>query len=244
MEIKETLTQWNGHKCIEFSFEGRHCLLVCPSTPCEGNKWLIKTEYFGAFPSLELSMVERGYHVAYIANKSRWMVPEDIEVKARFASFLREHYGLNERCVPVGMSCGGLHAVYLAAAHPELIAAMYIDAPVMNLLSCPAAIGRKPSIDIAELTEDTGMTVSDLINYRNHPIDRAPEILAANIPIIMVAGDSDVVVPYNENGKHLAELYRRGGGTLVEIIKPGCNHHPHGLDDNTPIIEFIEKYYN
>ncbi len=243
MDIKETLTQWNGYKCIELSFEDRHCLLVCPNTPCEGKKWLLKTEYFGAFPSFELEMIKRGYHLAYIANKTRWMVPDDIDVKARFADFLHEKYGLNKKCVPVGMSCGGLHAVYFGAKYPSYVAAMYIDAPVMNLLSCPAAIGRKPSISIEELTNDTGMTISDLINYRNHPIDRAPELLAADIPIIMVAGDSDVVVPYHENGKYLAELYKSGGGTLVEIVKAGCDHHPHGLDDSTPIIEFVEKHY-
>lgn len=244
MDLRESITTWNGHKCIEIFFEGRHCLIVCPETPCEGKKWLLKTEYFNAFPKFELDMIERGYHLAYIANKSRWMVPDDVSVKARFAKFLNERYGLNEKCVPVGMSCGGLHAVYFAAQHPECVAALYIDAPVMNLLSCPGAVGRAPNSAMAELEQQTGLTMSDLINYRNHPIDHKEELLKANLPILMIAGDSDVVVPYHENGKLLADYYRANGGTIVEIIKPGCNHHPHGLEDTTPIIEFVEKYYN
>ncbi len=243
MENKETVMEWNGHKCIEFYFEERHCLLVFPEKPCDGNKWLLKTEYFGAFPEFELHMIERGYHLAYIANKTRWMVPDDFDVKARFAKYLNERYGLNEKCVPVGMSCGGLHAVYFAAKYPEHIAAMYIDAPVMNLLSCPGAIGRTPNIAFEEFETDTGISMSELLNHRNHPIDRKEDLLKANIPIILVAGDSDVVVPYHENGKYLTEYYKENGGTIVEIIKPGCNHHPHGLEDDTPIIEFVEKYY-
>ena len=67
-------------------------------------------------------------------------------------------------------------------------------------------------------------------------------LLKENIPIIMVYGDSDSVVPYSENGALLEKCYREGGGTLVAIGKEGCGHHPHCLPDNAPIIEFIEKY--
>lgn len=245
MDLRETVTEWNGYKCIEFYFEERRCLLVCPEVPCEGKKWLLKTEYFDAFPYLELAMLKRGYHFAYIANITRWMVPDDVDVKDRFAKFLNERYGLHEKCVPVGMSCGGLHAVYFAAKYPERIAALYLDAPVMNILSCPAAVGRPAytPIPYSEFEKATGITLSQLINYRNHPIDHKHELLAANLPIALVGGDSDIVVPYDENGACLAEYYRENGGTLLEIIKPGCGHHPHGLEDPTPLIEFIENFY-
>lgn len=243
MDLRKTDIEWNGFRGVEFRFEDRHCLLIFPSTPCEGNKWLLKTEYFNAFPAFEIEMLKRGFHLAYIANKSRWMVPEDVDVKDRFAQLLADEFGLNEKCVPVGMSCGGLHAVYFAAKYPSRIAALYLDAPVMNLLSCPGAVGRAPNAAMAELERDTGLNFAKLINYRNHPIDHVSELLSAKLPIILIAGDSDVVVPYNENGELLAKMYREGGGELVEIIKPGCNHHPHGLDDNTPIIDFVLNHY-
>ena len=67
-------------------------------------------------------------------------------------------------------------------------------------------------------------------------------LLKNNIPIILVYGDSDVIVPYNENGAILEKYYRENGGKIVAIGKPGCGHHPHGLEDNTPIIEFVEAY--
>ncbi|MBR3753983.1 MAG: hypothetical protein IKK49_02625 [Clostridia bacterium] len=40
----------------------------------------------------------------------------------------------------------------------------------------------------------------------------------------------------------LEKYYRENGGTIVSIGKANCAHHPHGLEDNTPIIEFVEKY--
>ena len=238
-------TEKFGHECIEFELCGRYARLILPSGKPNG-KWLLKTEYADAFPALEIEMLRRGYHVAYIENKTRWMKPEDLDVKDALCEFLHTEYGLSEKCVPVGMSCGGLHAVYFAAKYPERIAALYLDAPVMNLLSCPGKVGRvseaPPTMN--ELTSHTGLTLKDLINYRNHPIDHAPKLLSAHLPIILVSGDSDTIVPYDENGKYLYELYKAGGGEIEVIIKPGGDHHPHGLEDNTPIADFIEKHYN
>lgn len=94
-----------------------------------------------------------------------------------------------------------------------------------------------------EFVRHTGKTVSDMINYRNHPIDRVGELIANRIPAFLVCGDSDTVVPYSENGKYLAEVYCKSDVPFEEILKPGCGHHPHGLDDNSPLVEFFLKYY-
>ena len=52
---------WNGFKKIEFDYEGRKAILVYPNTPTKENKWLYKTEYFGAFPDFEIEMLKKGY---------------------------------------------------------------------------------------------------------------------------------------------------------------------------------------
>ena len=68
-------------------------------------------------------------------------------------------------------------------------------------------------------------------------------MLKNNIPILLVAGDSDGVVPYSENGILVEKYYKENGGNIQVFIKPGCDHHPHGLEDPTPIIEFVEKNF-
>lgn len=233
---------WNGFRKIDFTFEGREATLVFPENANESCNWLLKTEYFGAFPEFEIEMLKRGWHLAYIKNITRWCLDEDLDLKYRFAKYLHTEYGLSERCVPVGMSCGGLIASKLAARHPDMIAALYLDAPVMNLLSCPAGIGDAVNILLPEFIEATGMTLSALTHYREHPIDKMHLLLENNIPIVLVYGDSDEVVPYHENGAILEKYYRERGGTILAIGKSGCGHHPHCLPDNTPIIEFVEKY--
>jgi len=241
MEYRKS--EWNGFLCLDFKFEDRDAKLVCPQEPCEGKKWLLKTEYFGAFPAFEVKMLKKGYHVAYVSNQTRWHAVSDDDVKAKFCDFLQSEFGLHRKCLPVGMSCGGMHAVYFGAKYPELVAGLYLDAPVLNLLSCPCGIGGSTDSMYEEFVKDTGMTKSDLINYRNHPIDYVKELVEHKIPVFLVAGDSDGVVPYVENGKPFYEYYVKHGGDISQIVKPGCDHHPHGLADQEPLITFTERVY-
>lgn len=236
-------TEWNGYQCLEFVFQERKAKLVLPRVACEGNKWLLKTEYFGAFPSFELEMLARGYHVAYVSNQTRWHVVADDDVKEAFCKLLVSEFELNEKCLPVGMSCGGMHAVYFAAKYPQRIAALYLDAPVLNLLSCPVGIGLGGDDMYEEFVRHTGMTRTDLINYRKHPIDYVDFLLENNIPVFLVAGDSDDVVPYEENGKVFYDHYIQQGGSITQIVKQECGHHPHGLEDYTTLIEFALSNY-
>ena len=235
---------WNGYRRLDFTFEDKEAVLVLPNEPREDGKWLFKTEYFGAFPDFELAMLARGYHVAHVKNTTRWCLDEDTERQARFAKHLHEKFGLYEKCMTVGMSCGGMQSIYLGAKHPEVVSALYIDAPVCNLLSCPCGVGDATDDALyAEFTAATGKTRSDMINYRHHPIDYAPALVKNGIPLYIVAGDSDKTVPYHENGALLAAYYREKGGILFETVKKDCDHHPHGLEDSTPLIRFAEEFY-
>ena len=241
MNITESI--WNGFKRLDFKFGDRDCILVCPETPCDGNKWLYKTEYFDAFPSLEIEMLKRGYHIAHMKNKSRLCPECDTDMRPLFCDFLSKEFGLNPKCALVGMSCGGMQAVYFAAKYPQYVAAAYLDAPVMNYLSWPLATGISENDCTEEFVKNMGLNRSQMINFRNHPIDQKEKLLKSGVPIMLVSGDSDRTVPFCENGQHLYDYFKEHGGNITLIIKEGGDHHPHGLPDSTPLVEFVEKYY-
>lgn len=241
--MEYTKSEWNGFERLDFQLDGRRAILVCPKTPRADKKWLFKTEYFGAFPSFELEMLKRGYYVAHIENITRWCLPEDTDAKALLCECLINELGVYPKCMTVGMSCGGMQSVYFATKYPQYVAAMYLDAPVLNLLSCPCGLGVAEVNFYDEYVKATGKTVSDLLNYREHPIDMVDTVIAEGIPTILVCGDSDKTVPYIENGKLLSEKYKASNVPFIEILKQDCDHHPHGLDDLSPLIEFAEKYY-
>ncbi len=231
---------WNGYRIEKTEFMGKELITVFPDRP--NGRWVLKTEYFGAFPSAELELLRQGYHIFHITNETRWHVWSDTERRAKLAEYVRTEYGLSQKCVIVGMSCGGMQGIYFAANYPEYVSCMYLDAPVVNLLSCPAGIGKAIQTMLDEFIAAKGMDMTALLSYRDHPLDYIPLLTSHNIPIILVAGDRDTVVPYDENGIHIDTAYRAVGNIIETIIKPGCDHHPHGLEDNTPIIEFINKY--
>ena len=236
------MEMWNGFRLEKSDFEGRELISVFPEKP--NGKWALKTEYFGAFPEVEIELLKLGYHIFHLQNITRWYKEEDNKAKANLAEFVSKKYNLSKKCVVVGMSCGGMLGIYFGAEYPQYVSCMYLDAPVVNLLSCPWGVGRgsigKESIE--EFIENKQMNLTQLLEYNNQPFNNIPKLIRNNIPIILISGNADTIVPYDENGKILNDAYEESGCTIKTIIKEHCNHHPHGLYDNTPIVEFIKKY--
>jgi len=121
------------------------------------------------------------------------------------------------------------------------VACIYADNPVCDFKSWPAGWGEGPGspsdwrkcLDIYLFNEEEARA------YPDNPVDRAAVIAKAGIPVFQVLGDADEVVPVEENGYVLRERFKAAGGKYREIIKPGALHHPHGLEDPTPVVDFI-----
>ena len=72
-----------------------------------------------------------------------------------------------------------------------------------------------------------------------NPIDGLEPLAASKVPLLHVVGDADKVVPVEENTTVLEKRYRKLGGPIEVIHKPGIGHHPHSLKPATRIVEFI-----
>lgn len=241
------MEKWRGRYPMErFGFEGRDAVIVFPERPDVKMRWVLKTEYFYAFQDLEEKLVEHGFHLAYLKNNNRWGTQDDLAAKRRFAAMLHEKNGLYEKCVPVGMSCGGLHAIKQAALFPEMVSLLYLDAPVVNLLSCPFGLGSLGT-SIAESAKQEaldalGLDMSGMIAYRDHPLDRLSRLTDSRIPALLVWGEADTVVPFEENGRHVCSAYAKTDIPFMAQSKPGCDHHPHGPADMAAAVDFILEY--
>ena len=69
---------WNGYELIRFDSNGHDSLICLPKNPQADRPWVWRAEFFGAFPSVDLAMLEKGYAVAYCALSDRYGCPEDI----------------------------------------------------------------------------------------------------------------------------------------------------------------------
>lgn len=239
--------KYDGLCQIEFYFKSKKCIAVfCEDESKRNGKTILKTEYFSAFPSLQNEMVKRGYTLIFIENRNRWGTPEQIEDQYEFIKYASGVLGISDRVTTIGMSCGGMISIHLASRHPEVIDCLYLDAPVMNYLSCPARLGDACDVTDGmweEFENAWHMTKSELLTFRGHPIDELDPLAKNKIRIYMAYGDSDKTVPYHENGIALEKFYyEKGLDDLIFIDKKeGVDHHPHGPSDIDAAIKFIEN---
>ena len=84
-----------------------------------------------------------------------------------------------------------------------------------------------------------GLTEQQALQWKGNPIDLLAPLAKAKIPVLHLVGDADDKVPVAENTTVLAERYRKLGGSIEVIVKPGVGHHPHSLSDPAPVVDHI-----
>lgn len=230
-----TPSEWFGCQRLDFVVEDRPALLIVPEKPAPGKPWIWRTEWFGHFPSADLALVARGWHVGYMNVKDMYGDPQSMALLDAYYRRVTADYGLAPRVVLEGFSRGGLYAFNFAATWPERVAALYLDAPVLDLNSWP---GPKHSL-WAECLASYGLTAEQMAIAKASPLDRIEPVVKAGIPIFGVSGDADKSVSYKDNLAVLVTRYRAAGGLIEVVIKPGGDHHPHSLADPAPIVNFL-----
>ena len=233
---------WKENQVTHYTFEGREAIVVRPEEPNGLLVW--KAEYFAAFQNFEEAMVERGYTLCYVGHPTRWAPDSELDVVSAFLRSVAERYDLDPRVIAVGMSCGGLLSAKFAEKYPEQIGVLYLDAPVLNILSM-LGMGEAEFSETMyrELSDTYGFSRSTAVNFRESPIDNMTPLIEHDIPVILLYGNADSLVIYAENGRVLEDYYRAHGGRIKVICRSMCGHHPHGLDDPQPIIDFVEREF-
>jgi lysophospholipase L1-like esterase/pimeloyl-ACP methyl ester carboxylesterase len=232
---------WNGYLRHNFKLDGRQCYLVDPAHEAPGKPWLWRARFFGHRPEVDLALLDKGFHLAYMDVVEMLGNPEAVEHWNHFYDLLTTRYGLSPKPALEGMSRGGLYVYSWAAANPTKVAAIYADAPVCDITTWPltGADGKPSPQGWNLLSAAFGFkTPEDARAYRHNPIDILEPIAQAHVPLLHVVGDADDVVPVARNTAVLAARYQALGGEIAIIHKPGIGHK-HGLDDPTPIIQFL-----
>ncbi len=238
------VSNYHGYVRQDFQIAGRNALIVEPKTPKTGNPWVWRTEFFDHRPEFDLAMLAKGYRLAFIDVGNTFGCPSAMDTFAEFYRFAIKQ-GLGKKPILEGLSRGGLYAYQFAAKNPDKVMAIYGDAPVCDFKTWPYGQrgGKRSDSDWQELIKAYGFpNESAALAYSFNPVDNLAPLATAKIPIIHVVGDADEVVPMSENTGILEPRYKALGGVIEVIHKPGGLHHPHGLDDPTPIVKFVEKH--
>lgn len=234
--------EWQGYEKRDFVVDGRNAFLIIPKSFAAGKPWIWRTEFFGHEPQGDLALLARGFHVAYVDVQNMYGAPVAMgHMDALYARVTNE-FGLSSKTVLEGFSRGGLFALNWAARNNDKVACVYNDAPVCDFKSWPGGKGKgKGSTgDWERLKSVYGFQSDDeAIAYKLNPVDNLAPLAAARIPLLHVCGETDDVVPIEENSRLIAERYKQLGGPMTLISKPNCSHHPHSLKDPTRIVNFV-----
>jgi pimeloyl-ACP methyl ester carboxylesterase len=238
-------SSWFGFDRYDFEVEGKPVLVVMPKVTAPGRPWVWHGEFFGHKPNPDLALLGRGFHVVYMSVPDLLGAPEAVAHWNALHRELTTRHGFAKKAALVGLSRGGLYVYNWAIANPDQVACLYGDAPVCDFKSWPGGKGKGPGSarDWQLVKERYGFqSDAEALAYKGNPVDNLAPLAGAKVPLLHVYGDADEVVPWDENSGVIATRYRQLGGRITLIAKPGVKHHPHGLDDSTPIVDFIWQH--
>jgi pimeloyl-ACP methyl ester carboxylesterase len=242
------VSQWNGFAKHDFEIEGLKTTVVVPAQPLEGRPWIWRGEFFGAFADADVALVKAGWHLAYVNVPNLFGSPKAIAAWDKVYAELTGKYDLAKRPGFIGLSRGGLYVMNWAAECPEKTLAVYLDNAVCDFKSWPGGQVKKLGTGKGSASEWANVLKAydfpddaAAIAYKKNPVDNLEPLAKAKLPLLLVYGDKDSVVPHAENSAVVYERYKALDGPVEQIVKPGQDHHPHGLKDVTPVVEFFSK---
>lgn len=242
-------SSWQGFDRYDFRVGGKAAIVVVPKQSLPGKPWAWRGEFFGAYANTDATLLTNGFYIVYLSVPDMFGSPEAVKSWDIFYQELTGKYGLAKKAALIGLSRGGLYCYNWAIANPDKVACIYADAPVCDFKSWPGGklkgLGKGDGSveDWNRMLKAYGFkSDAEAIAYKNNPVDHLKPLADHKVPLLHLYGDADSVVPWNENTGVVEERYRKLGGNIRLIVKPGVGHHPHGLNNPAPIVDFIMKY--
>ncbi len=223
-------------KEFKIEFNGYEATVIRPENP--NGKWIWKTEFLYAFDQAEVELCNDGYTRVCYHISDKYGSYEAVRLMHKFYLYVIKEFDLDEKCSLFGFSRGGLYAFNFALSYPEYVDKIYLDAPVLDMRTWPP----ENSIERTQVYEEFNLTHETIKEFKGHPIENLKEFFELNIPVLLVAGDSDEIVPFEANSERMINYCKENSLELEYYVKPNCGHHPHSLEDDiSPIIKFIKN---
>jgi pimeloyl-ACP methyl ester carboxylesterase len=257
----EEVNQFSGRKTDFHGFERYEVptakgtiLVVCPKKAAPGKPWLWRSIFWGnagvvrRLVAGDLQLLEQGYHVVKASGDVSGHPKGNESIDAAY-DLLTQTYGFSKTLSMASMSRETLALFRWASENPEKVESIYVDNGVCNVHSWPGGklvpgsnLNGDGNAKSWKLLKKTYGFSSDeeALAAKVSPIDLLEPLARAGVPILMRCGTKDTTVPYEENGAIMKERFEKLGGD-IQIIFEEKDHHPHGLKDPAPVIEFIKK---
>lgn len=229
-----------------FEFEGHPAFILRPdagvTVPTSNKPWVFYAPTLPAYPDKHEEWMHRqflaaGIAVAGVDMGEAYGNPESRKVFDRFYDELTGRREMSKRPCLLGRSRGGLWVCNWACDHPERFAGIAGIYPVYDLRSYPG---------LNKAAAAYGLTETELAGRLNefNPIARAGAIAKAKLPVYIIHGDEDKVVPLELNSLALAAFYREAGNPssiTVNIVRGQGHNFWEGFFHCQELVDFVIK---
>lgn len=225
-----------------FRFEGRAAFIFWPPAALRSRPqpWVFYAPTLPAYPDsnelwLHQQLTAAGVAVVGIDAGEAYGSPESRQLFDRFYQELVDRRGFSPRPCLLGRSRGGLWVTSWAADHPDRFSGLAGIYPVLDWTTYPGT---------ARTAASYGCSEKELLERAAewNPIARAGVLAQARLPVFLIHGDQDDVVPLAPNSAALAAAYETAGAAeaLTLIIAPGQGHNLwEGFFKSQPLVDFV-----
>lgn len=226
----------------EFTVEGKAAFVLkpCVST-IRGWVWYAPTRGRDLPDDLDDLLITRlrnaGLAVAGVDVGDFYGSPAGLQVFNSFYQKMTTEHGFDPKPTLLGRSRGGLEVMGWARSNADKVRGFAGVYPVLNLASFPG---------LEQASVQYGVTPTELqaMLPTVNPIETYAPLVAQRVPVYIIHGDSDAVVPFSQNGAIYQQRYAAAGGTITVKVAPGEGHSAWpGFWNGDEIFNFITARY-
>ncbi|MBL8890984.1 MAG: prolyl oligopeptidase family serine peptidase [Planctomycetaceae bacterium] len=196
-----------------------------PAKRRDPQPWVMYAPTLPAYPDtherwMHQKFLDAGVAVAGIDVGEAYGSPNGNEGLTALYEHLIQKRGFAAKPVLFGRSRGGLWVSSWAIKNPDKVAGIIAIYPVFDLTTYPGVEKAAPAFGL------TSETMSDQLQQWN-PIAGASVLPTAKIPVAIIHGDVDTVVPLEQNSQTLARIYADAGeASLMSLeVVSGQGHN-------------------
>jgi sialidase-1 len=197
---------------------------------------------------MDVELLKQGFHVAYVDVAGMFGSPQAMDIGDQFYQFMTDERGLSKKPALEGVSRGGLFVYNWAARHPERVACIYCDTPVLDFKSWPAGKGQGLGSEAAwqQCLKAYQFTEQQALQFTGNPLGHAQIIAQHRIPLLHIVSENDVVVPPVENTYKMKQLLSDLNHDMAVISVPMGTEKSHGHHFTHPnpdqVVKFIRTH--
>lgn len=227
---------------VRFTVEGRPAFAYLPVPAKRGlpQPWVFYAPTLPGLPDeAERWMHERflaaGVAVAGVDVGEAYGSPSSHAAFDGLVEELHERYQFSRKPCALGRSRGGLAVASWAGARPSRVSGLAGIYPVFDLRSYPGVPKAAPAYGIPSIELDARLG-------EFNPIERATGLAKARVPVFLIHGDRDTVVPLEANSREFAQRYVAAGADeqVRLVVLPGQGHNMfEGFFRSQALVDFV-----